>query len=142
MLTDWPERLAPGELVYLEPETAPRRIADAAWGGRVPVLRLEGIDDRNAAEAIAGRHLEVEPRPLPEGTYYWHQLEGLRVTDEEGRELGRVAEVFRAGGSEVYRVEGPAGELLVPALERTVARIDLDAGIMEIRPDEARAEEP
>jgi 16S rRNA processing protein RimM len=114
---------------------------DVEWGGRVPVVRLEGIDDRDAAEALAGRYLERDAEPLPAGTYYWHQLVGLRVTDEAGADLGRVAEVFRAGGNEVYRIEGPGCEMLIPALERVVTRIDLEAGLMVVRPEAAIPEE-
>jgi 16S rRNA processing protein RimM len=141
LVTDWPERLDIGGEVYLEGEPEPRRIADIERGGRVPIIRLEGVTDRDAAEALSGRYLERKAEPLPAGSYYWHQLIGLTVTDEAGTELGRVAEVFRAGGNEVYRIEGPWGELLIPALERVVAGIDLDAGLMVVRPDAALPEE-
>jgi 16S rRNA processing protein RimM len=141
LVTDWPDRLDAGGAIYLEDEPNARRIVDVEWGGRVPVVRLEGIDDREAAEALAGRYLEREAEPLPAGTYYWHQLVGLRVTDELGTELGRVAEVFRAGGNEVYRIEGRDGELLIPALERVVSRIDVAGGVMVIRPEAAMPEE-
>jgi 16S rRNA processing protein RimM len=141
LLTDWPERLTIGAEVFVEGEAEPRLITDLETGGRVPVVRLAGIGDREAAEVLSGRHLEVPARRLPEGSYYWHELEGMRVTDEDGNELGRLAEVFRAGGNEVYRVEGAGGELLVPALRRAVIRIDLAAGVMVIRPDAARPDE-
>jgi len=92
----------------------------------VPVLQLQGVDDRAAAEGLAGRYLEAPPLPLPPGTYYWHQLVGLAVADEAGAALGEVVEVFRAGENEVYRIEGPSGELLVPALRDVVLSIDVD----------------
>ncbi len=44
----------------------------------MPVVRLEGVDRREQAEALSGRYLEVEAEPLPAGHYYWHQLVGLR----------------------------------------------------------------
>lgn len=141
LVTDWPERLHSGSEIFLDGEEAPRRITAIEWGGRVPIMHLDGVTDRDAAEALADRYLERDAEPLPAGTYYWHQLVGLRVTDEDGSELGRVAEVLRAGGSEVYRVAGPGGELLIPALERVVRRIDLEAGEMVIRPDEAIPED-
>jgi 16S rRNA processing protein RimM len=137
LVTDWPEHLGVGGEVYLQDEDEPRRIAAIEWGGRVPVIHLDGVTDRDMADALADHYLERDAEPLPAGTYYWHQLVGLRVTDEAGADLGHVAEVFRAGGSEVYRIEGPGGELLIPALERVVRRIDIAAGIMEIRPGEA-----
>ena len=106
-LTDHPERLAAGESLWLEDEAEPRRILESGWGGRVPVLRLEGVTDRAAAERLAGRYLEAPPTPLAPDAYYWHQLIGLSVADEAGAELGEVVEVFRAGENEVYRIEGP-----------------------------------
>ncbi|MEX0710399.1 MAG: ribosome maturation factor RimM [Chloroflexota bacterium] len=132
-LTDHPERLATEQLVWIEDEPTPRRILAIGWGGRIPVLRLEGVGDRTAAEGLAGRYLEVEATPLPAGTYYWHQLIGLAVVDEAGAALGEVVEVFRAGENEVYRIEGPAGEVLVPSLREVVRSIDLAAGQMIVR---------
>jgi len=129
-LTDRPERLATGASIWIEDELEPRRIAAIGWGGRVPVLQLEGVDDRAAAERLAGRYLEAPAAPLPAGTYYWHQLIGLAVADDAGIELGSVVEVFRAGENEVYRIEGPSGEVLVPALREVVRSIDLAAGRM------------
>jgi ribosomal 30S subunit maturation factor RimM len=56
-LTDHLERLSAGESLWVEGEGEPRRILEASWGGRVPVLRLEGIVDRSAAERLADRPL-------------------------------------------------------------------------------------
>ena len=132
-LTDLPERFSVGSLLFLEGEDAARRVTAMEPGGRVPVLALEGIEGRDAAAALAGRYLEVEARPLPDGAYYWHQIVGLQVADEAGTDLGRVVEVFRAGENEVYRIEGPAGELLLPALRDVILSIDLQAGTMVAR---------
>jgi 16S rRNA processing protein RimM len=132
-LTDHPERLAEGESIWIEDEATPRSILEAGWGGRVPFIRLEGIADREAAERLVGRYLEATANPLPPDTYYWHQLIGLTAVDEAGNELGQVVEVFRAGENEVYRIEGPDGELLIPALREVVRSIDLLAGRMVVR---------
>jgi 16S rRNA processing protein RimM len=132
-LTDHPERLAAGESVWIEDEAEERTILEAGFGGRVPILRLEGISDREAAERVVGRYLEAPASILPPDTYYWHQLIGLAAVDEAGLELGHVVEVFRAGENEVYRIEGPAGELLVPALRDVVRSIDLAAGRILVR---------
>lgn len=138
VLTDWPDRFAPGASVWLEGEDEPRQIAAVDWGGRVPSLRLVGVDTREAAEALGGRFLEAPPRPLAEGEYFWHQLVGLRVETVTGGRLGTLAEVFRAGGAEVYRVEGDEGETLIPALKRVVREIDLVAGrmVVDYQPEE------
>jgi 16S rRNA processing protein RimM len=132
-LTDRPGRFDVGEVLLLDGEDRPRRVIAYEPGGRSPAVQLEGIRSREEAEAIVGRYLEIEAEALPEGTYYWHQLVGLTVTDETGAPLGQVAEVFRAGENEVYRVEGPAGELLLPSLHDVVRSIDLAAGVMVVR---------
>ena len=62
---------------------------------------------------------------------------GLRVESPDGEAVGELVEIFRAGGNEVYRIVGPAGERLVPALRSAVQRIDLAAGVMIVAPDEA-----
>jgi 16S rRNA processing protein RimM len=131
-LTDFPERLSPGTEVYLDGDSEPVRIAEVNWAGRVPSLRLDGVSTREAAAALVGRYLELPARELPEGSYYWHQLEGLRVVDVAGAEVGELVEVFRAGENEVYRVVGAGSEVLVPALRSVVREIDLAARRMVI----------
>ncbi|MEP6680047.1 MAG: ribosome maturation factor RimM [Chloroflexota bacterium] len=134
-LTDFPERLAPGAEVFLEGDAEPRRIAEMNWSGRVPTMRLEGVTTREAAASLVGRYLELPARALPEGSYYWHQLEGLQVVDASGATLGELVEVFRAGENEVYRVVGDRGETLIPAIRSVVREIDMAAGRMVVELD-------
>lgn len=110
---------------------------DVEFGGRVPVLRLDGIGSREEAGALSGRYLEAESPPLEPGTYYWEDLVGLRAESPDGRPLGELLEVFRAGGNEVYRIVGPDGERLVPALRSVVHAIDVDGGRIVIADDDA-----
>jgi len=134
VLTDRADRLSVGSLLFVEGEDRARRISEIETGGRVPIIRLEGIDNRQQAEVMIGRYLEVEAEPLPEGSYYWHQIIGLRVADEDGRHLGTVVEVFRAGENEVYRVESQGQpDLLLPGLREVIRDIDLEAGRMIVR---------
>ena len=137
LLTDWPEELAPGASVYLEDEPAPLVIQGVETGGRVPVLYFTGIDTREAAEPLTGRFIETDARKLEPGAFFWSDLIGLRVEEPDGRLVGELVEVFRAGGNEVYRVVGPDGERLVPALRRAVLEIDPAAGRMVVAPDDA-----
>ncbi len=134
-LTDFPERLAPGAEVFLEGDAEPRRIAEMNWSGRVPTMRLEGVTTPEAAASLVGRYLELPARALPEGSYYWHQLEGLQVVDASGATLGELVEVFRAGENEVYRVVGDRGETLIPAIRSVVREIDMAAGRMVVELD-------
>ena len=119
----------------MEGEREPRAITGAEPERRVRVITLEGIETREAAEALRGRYLEVEREALPAGTYYWHELVGMTVRDVAGGDLGMLEEVFRAGENEVYRVRGPAGEVLVPALRDVVVEIDTRQQRMVVRLD-------
>ena len=137
ILTDWPERLVAGARLWLDGAAAPMRVLRVESGGRLPALHLEGIGDRTAAEALAGRYLEVPARALPGETYYWDDLVGLHVEEPDGTPVGELVEIFRAGGNEVYRIVGDGGERLVPALRSAVLRIDLEENLMVVAADDA-----
>jgi 16S rRNA processing protein RimM len=136
ILTDWPERLATGAEVWAEGDDEPMRIERLETGGRIPVLHLDRVASREAADRLAGRYLEAAAVPLSEGTYYWDDLVGLRVESPDGALVGELVEVFRAGGNEVYRVVGPDGERLIPALRSVVREIDLAGGRMVVAGDD------
>jgi len=129
--------LAPGAELWLEGDNEPIRIVRIESGGRTTVLHLDRFTTREAAETLSDRYLEAPVQQLPEGTYYWDELVGLRVEEPGGAPVGELVEIFRAGDNEVYRVLGERGERLVPALRSTVLRIDLDAGLMVVAADDA-----
>ena len=137
LVTDWPERLTQGTEVWLDDDPVARTIEAAETGGKVPVLYLAGITTREAAQQLVGRYLEASAHPLATDEYFWDDLVGLRAESPDGAPIGELVEVFRAGGNEVYRVVGPDGERLVPALRSAVERIDLERGIIVIVPDDA-----
>ena len=134
LLTDWPERLVAGADAWLD-DGAAVRISRVERGGRVPVLHFDGISSREAAQLLAGRFVEMPAHDLPDETWYWSDLIGLRVEGPDGAEVGELVEIFRAGGNEVYRVVGPDGERLVPALRDTVLRIDPAGGVIVVADD-------
>ena len=69
--------------------------------------------------------------PLPPGSYYHHQLRGLRVEDPSGRHLGKVEDLMDLGaGAPVLVVRGARGETLIPLAEEFVRSIDLARGLM------------
>ena len=136
VLSDQPQRFTVGSVLYLDGDDQPLTIA---WTGAAKLgllVRFEELSTREAVEYLRGRYLEVPTgEPLPEGTYYWHELKGLEVTTTEGAALGSVEDVFRAGGSEVYVVRGgPLGEILVPGVSGVVVELDPDAGRLVVDP--------
>lgn len=123
--------------MWLDGAPEPMRIDRIEAGGRTLVVYLAGISTREAAEGVAGRYLEMPPHELPDGAYYWDDLVGLEVRDPRGAVIGELVEIFRAGENEVYRIVGPAGERLVPALKSVVLEIDLATRRMTVADDDA-----
>lgn len=94
------------------------------------LLKLQGVDTRDAAQELRGREIAAPASDLPapsEREVYLHQLEGLPVLLADGTRLGRVAG-FLAGPTEIWRIETPDGrEILFPAAQPFVLSIDEDA---------------
>ena len=88
------------------------------------------------------RIAESELQALPEGSYYYHQLTGLRVDDEQGAAIGVVDSVMETGAeTRVLVVRGPQGETLLPFAAAFVKSVDLARGlIVAVRPEYAGAD--
>ena len=105
--------------------------------GRFAIIRLKGVESREAAEALKGQAFWVPRDCLPEpeeGDYYVDDLLGLQVEDEQGKRLGRLKSIFDNGAHEVYEVAGPNGSILLPVTPGVVLEVDLDGGRMVVAP--------
>ena len=128
-LTDFPDRFAPASELFLDGSN--RRVE---WSRQPPaglVVKLRGLDTRSVAQAHRGRYLEVpesDLRPLPEGRWYHHQLAGLAVATETGRELGTLVDVVPRPANDVWVVRSEDLEHLIPATQDAVLDVNLDSG--------------
>lgn len=136
--TDTPEeRFSPGAVLYPTGSAAlPTRIQVAGhrWQGTRLVLRLAGVEDRTAAEALRGVLLEadVDVTATDADEYHDSALIGLSVRDGSGV-LGEVAEVLHLPGQDVLAVRRPDDrELLVPFVRTLVPEVDLAAGVVVV----------
>ena len=134
VLTDRPEaRFVPGAVLHVEGDRRPLTIA---WAQPVEDgpgwrLRFEEIPDRGRAERLREAYLEIavdRSTDLAAGAAYWHEVVGATVRDSAGTVLGTVADVYRAGESEVYVVRGAAGELDVPAVRDVITTFAPERG--------------
>ena len=100
-----------------------------------PVIRLAGLETREAAEALHGQPLQValkDAPPLEPGEWWAHELEGLRVTDGD-REVGTVRRMLELPSVEVLEVERPNGsELLVPMVGDAVRELDMEGRRVDV----------
>jgi 16S rRNA processing protein RimM len=135
VLTDRPEaRFAAGNVLYVEGDERALTVSAAqpVEDGPGWRLRFEEVPDRAAAERLREAYLEIEvdrSADLDAGQAYWHEVVGTAVKDSTGAVLGAVADVYRAGESEVYVVRGgPAGEFDVPAIRDVITTFAPERG--------------
>ncbi len=129
-----------GSVEIVPPEGAAWRSHLEGWkrcGDRV-VLKLSGVESVEAANELRGCEIRVtrkeSPERAPEGRYFAHQLEGLRVVSVDGKALGTVSRVMNPAGQTLLAVEGDRGEFLVPLVERICVRVDLERETIIIDP--------
>jgi 16S rRNA processing protein RimM len=131
VLTDRPEeRFAVGQVLHPEGsgDALTIEFSDAVADGPGWRLGFEEIHDRAVAERLRSVYLEVpvdRDAELEPGQAFWHEVIGAAVHGTDGRLLGTVAEVYRAGEAEVYVVRGgPIGEFDLPSVRSIVTTFD------------------
>ncbi len=127
-----------GQVLQVQTADGQAKMHAVAWAkphGKGMLLCFEGVNDRDAAEALAGAYIAVDKAALPDledGTYYWFELIGLAVYDVQDRYLGELSTVLPTGSNDIYVVRNGDEEILVPALASVVQTIDTDQGRMEV----------
>jgi 16S rRNA processing protein RimM len=112
----------------------------ADWTSRVPVAvrfqgkevvaKLDGVDDRTAAEQLDGLYVAAPREALPETAeqeYYWADLIGLEVVNEEGETLGSVDSLLETGANAVLGVQDGDERRLLPFVGQVVKDVDTTA---------------
>lgn len=135
ILTDYPERFCQGAAVWIGPERLRHTIQKARFHEGDVLLKFVGLDTRNAVESFRGAEVSVpveQAMPLPDGTFYVHQIVGLDVWTDEGERLGPVVEVLSLPANDVYVVQTAHGEAWLPAIADVVLDINLAQGRMTV----------
>lgn len=109
----------------------------------VLVVKLVGIDDRDAAFACKGKQVAVPREQLPEpedNEYYWTDLIGLNVKNQQGVDFGSIIDVFETGANDVLvvkKADTPKNEeKLLPFIAAVVLEVDIEAKTMLVDWDE------
>ena len=135
---DTPEVLAGLPRVYRRVAGAyvPMRILETGRKQQTVLLRLEGVDDMNAAELLKGEVLYAARADIPmeEGAYFLADLVGLPVIDaDSGKEYGTVREINYSAGQDMLVIKTPTGDRLMPMVDAFMDRVDVDRGVF-VRP--------
>jgi 16S rRNA processing protein RimM len=129
-------------VVVDEPEVLARqkvwRLRDAEYAVRETkehsgtlLAKLEGIDNPEQAKALKGQAVQI-PRPeAGKGRYYWTDLVGLEVVNEQGVVLGVVKQMSSNGAHDVMEVAGDRTRLL-PFVPAYVRQVDLQSRRIEV----------
>ncbi|TCT43116.1 ribosome maturation factor RimM [Martelella mediterranea] len=94
------------------------------------VIRFRGVNDRNAAEALRGLNLYIERENLPDEElddeeYFYADLEGLEVFDQDGKSYGSVSAIFDFGAGDLLELKGPGRRpVLIPFNENAILEVD------------------
>lgn len=121
--------------------------------GELFLVKLKGIDDRNAAALMTGKSVQVRADQLPapgDDEFYWRDLEGMAVCNTAGVALGTVVELFDNGAHDVLVIrdhvaqvsasgEAPANpkERFIPFVDRHVIEVDAQQRLITVDWDEA-----
>ncbi|MFV1920989.1 MAG: ribosome maturation factor RimM [Methylotenera sp.] len=98
----------------------------------VLLVKLDGIDDRDAAFACKGKLIAVQRNELPtldNDEFYWSDLIGLAVKNQQGVDFGKVVDVFETGANDVIVVKGEI-DRLIPFSEQTVLEVNMEEKTM------------
>lgn len=130
--TDHVEQFAELEsiLVVRNNEMTEMKIIEAKFHKDMVLLKLEGIDDMNAAEKYKGSYLKIrreDARKLEEGEYFIADIIGSDVYTDTGDYLGKVDDIYNTGAQDIYVVKDELGkQILLPSIKEVILNIDIE----------------
>lgn len=102
------------------------------------ILKLSGVDDRNAAEALKTKDVfitEDDLLELPEDTFYIRDLIGISVIDiDRGEIIGTIKDVLQPSTQDIYVISMPSGgEAMIPAVSQFVKEVNIEDGYVKVQ---------
>ncbi len=126
--TDFPERLQPGIVLYLDAGVAELHLTRCRKHSRGLLLTFEGYSAPEQVSQLRNQVLFVKAAdrpPLAEGEYYHHQLVSMNVITDEGRPIGMVNAILETGASDVLVVHpGRGADVLIPVVDTFIRSVD------------------
>ena len=139
LLTDFPERLANGQHVYIGRKYQEYEILSFKLNLHRGLITFSEFKTPEEARLLTNQYIYIEKEnvpQLPEGEYYHHDLIGLQVIDEAQKDIGTITEILKTGANDVYVVRESGAEkeeLLIPAIKTVILSVDISNKIMVVR---------
>ncbi|MCR4741164.1 MAG: ribosome maturation factor RimM [Lachnospiraceae bacterium] len=112
------------------------KIVSVKLNASMVILKLEGTDDRDAADRLKKTELFVDRKnavKLEKDEYFIADLIGMKVVDEDDRMIGELWDVIQTGANDVYSVRQEDGrDLLIPAIKECILSVDVNERIMKV----------
>lgn len=142
---DSPQDAAALNVIYKKKgnDFVPFNVESASVHKGALLIKLEGVDDFDGANALRGTVMYADRNDIPraEGSFFIADLIGLEVKNADtGKVYGRLNDVLEYGHGDIYEVKTENGNVLVPAVEEFIKAIDIDKGIF-IKPIEGMFDE-
>jgi len=122
-------------LIWLGNKWCTQTVLNGRDQGKGLIAHLQGIDDRDEAQALAGCPVGVYRDQLPTltaGEYYWLDLIGLEVITVDAVSLGKISYLLETGANDVMVVQGERERWLPWLLDSVVKKVDLDKRVVHV----------
>ena len=133
--TDDTTRFSAVKTILVDGEKEPRRLERFRRDKNLVVIKLSGIDDRNASELYRGKNLFVDKKdfPLEEDVFFADDIVGIEVYSEDGKRVGKVTDILNKPNQDIYEIETQEGKtFMLPAVKEFVLDIDTSEGKMTV----------
>ena len=117
--------------VYIKKQESLQKfeIEQVKYQKNVVLVKFKGIESIEEAEKLKNCYMEIDREdaiPLEEDTYFIADLLGSAVYTEEGKELGKLEDIFNTGSNDIYVVKDELGKsVLLPAIAEVIKEVNV-----------------
>ena len=115
--------------ILIEGETEYRDLEHFRQDKNMIVLKLSGVNDRNTSESLRNKYLVLpkeEMFELPSDTYFYDDLIGMSVFDENNNLVGTLIDINQNSKQDIYIVDTGSKTFMLPAVEEFILSVDTD----------------
>ena len=133
--SDTADRFLEGSVLFIEGVAHIVNSSQRSTHGMI--IKLDKVNDRDHAAALRGSTITIPSQSLatlPEGSYYYYEIIGIKVWEESGDYVWEISEIISTGCNDVYVIKDSLGnERLIPALGDVLLSVNPQKKQMVVR---------